>query len=319
MRFSVKAPASSANLGPGFDTIGLALDVWNEVLIDTEGEPDTVINEGPESGLLEGHENFTLTAMHLLAREYGRTLPPFSLTAHTSIPISRGMGSSAAALINGLIAANHLLDLGLTRDELFQISWRIEGHGDNVGATMYGGAIMAVPHISGVTRLWHEEDLGLTCVLFIPEATGATSAARAALPGTVPHTDATFNVATVAGLAMGLKLQNHALIAAGMHDRLHEPYRARLFSHLDPIKRAAVQAGAIGAALSGAGPAVLSFSTPANAAAVVAACEETAGRLGIAGHTEIIAPTAHGAELEILSPVESVGTRHQNESMCHLR
>jgi homoserine kinase len=243
--------------------------------------------------------------MNMLADEYGRELPPFALTAHTAIPVSRGMGSSAAALINGLIAANYLLDLGLSLEELFQISWRVEGHGDNVGATMFGGAIMAVPRITGVTRLWHEEDLGLTCVLFIPEATGATRAARAALPTSLPHTDATFNVGAVAGLAMGLKLQDHALIGAGMHDRLHEPYRARLFTHLDPIKDAARRSGAIGACLSGAGPTVLAFVTPDQAEQVRAACEETARHLGVPGRTEIIAPTSLGARLELCGTVDA--------------
>lgn len=295
MQFSVRAPASSANLGPGFDTIGIALDLWNEVTIDTQGEPGVVINEGPESALLEGHENLTLTAMRMLAREHHCTLPDFSLTAYTGIPVSRGMGSSAAALVMGLIAANRLLDLDLAQDDLFQMAWRIEGHGDNVGATMYGGAIMAVPHITGVTRLWHEEDLGLTCVLFIPEATGATHAARAALPNAVPHTDARFNVATVAGLAMGLKLQDHALIAAGMHDRLHEPYRARLFPHLNAMKEAAKKAGAVGAALSGAGPTVLAFVAPENAEQVRAACKVTADLLAVPGDAHIVAPTPCGA------------------------
>lgn len=302
MQFSVRAPASSANLGPGFDTIGIALDVWNEVTIDTDGEPGMVINEGPESGLLQGHENLTLTAMRMLAREYHRELPAFSLTAYTGIPVSRGMGSSAAALIIGLVAANRLLDLDLSQDDLFQLAWRIEGHGDNVGATMYGGAIIAVPHITGVTRLWHEEDLGLTCVLFIPEATGATHAARAALPNAVPHTDARFNVATAAGLAMGLKLQDQALIAAGMHDRLHEPYRARLFPHLNAMKDAAKKGGAIGAALSGAGPTVLAFVTPDKAGEVHAACEATARLLGVPGQAHIIAPTSEGA---VLTPLPS--------------
>jgi homoserine kinase len=302
MQFSVRAPASSANLGPGFDTIGIALDIWNEVTIDTDGEPGSAINEGPESALLEGHENLTLTAMRMLAREYRRKLPPFSLTAYTGIPVSRGLGSSAAALVIGLIAANRLLDLDLSQDDLFQIAWRIEGHGDNVGATMYGGAIMAVPHITGVTRLWHKEDLGLTCVLFIPEATGATHAARAALPNTVPHTDARFNVATVAGLAMGLKLQDHTLIAAGMHDRLHEPYRARLFPHLNAMKEAAKKAGAIGAVLSGAGPTVLALATPEMAMEVHAAYKATAHSLGVRGHAHIIVPSSDGATANIPAP-----------------
>lgn len=297
MRFSVKAPASSANLGPGFDTIGIALDRWNEVTIDTDSDLGSVLNTGPESSLLEGHENLTLTAMRILAKEYGRDLPLFALTAHTGIPVSRGMGSSAAALVMGLIAANHLLNLGLADDDLFTMSWRIEGHGDNVGAAMFGGAVMAVPHITGITRLSSTGDLGLTSVLFIPEATGATHAARAALPNSVPHADAVFNVAVVAGLAVGLQLQRHDLIAAGMHDRLHEPYRARLFPHLNPMKDAARHAGAIGASLSGAGPTVLALVEPDKAADVRTAYEQMATDLGVPGRAEIVPLTARGAEI----------------------
>ena len=297
MRFSIKAPASSANLGPGFDTLGLALNLWNEVTIDTDGEPGAVVNEGPEAALLEGHENLTLTAMQAFASEHGRGLPPFALTAHTGIPIARGLGSSASALVAGLVAANHLLGLGCDVDDLFAIAWRMEGHGDNVGAALYGGAVLAVPHIRGVARLWQGEALGLTTVVFIPEVTGATRAARAALPTSVPHTDATFNVSAAAGLALGLKLQDHALIAAGMHDRLHEPYRARLFPHLEAMRDAARTAGAIGACLSGAGPTVLALVPPAHVPAVMDAYTATAYRLGVPGRVETLAPVATGATL----------------------
>lgn len=299
MRFTVKAPASSANLGPGFDTIGIALDRWNEVTIDTEGERGSVVNTGPESSLLEGHENFTLTAMRMLAREHRRVLPPFAIKAHTDIPVSRGMGSSAAALVMGLIAANHLLNLGLSQTDLFTMSWRIEGHGDNVGAAMFGGAVMAVPHITGVTRLSSTENLGLTSVLYIPEATGATHAARAALPHAVPHADAAFNVSVVAGLAVGLQMENHDLIGAGMHDRLHEPYRARLFPHLNPMRDAARNAGAIGACLSGAGPTVLALVEPDKADCVLAAYEAEAAELRVPGRAEIVPLTAKGASLAV--------------------
>lgn len=297
MRFSIKAPATSANLGPGFDAIGLALDVWNEVTIDTEGEPGRVFSEGPESAMLEGHENLTLTAMKRLALDHGRTLPNFSLTAHTAIPVSRGMGSSAAALVIGLVAANHLLELDLSIDEIFRLAWAAEGHGDNVGAAIYGGAVMAVPHAPGITQLWQSGDLGLTSVLFIPDATGATHAARAALPTSVPHTDARFNLAAAAGLAVGFARQDHALIAAGMHDRLHEPYRARLFAHLVPVKDAARDAGAIGAALSGAGSTVLALVPPDRAEDVRNAVNEVAIRLEVAGRTEIVTPTLAGVEI----------------------
>ncbi|MEJ7838707.1 MAG: homoserine kinase, partial [Thermomicrobiales bacterium] len=244
MRFSVRAPASSANLGPGFDAVGLALDLWNIVTIDTDGEADSVVNTGSEATLLEGRENLTVTAMRMLAKHHHRTLPQFSIDAETNIPVARGLGSSAAALVSGLIAANHLLDLGKSVDELFAFAWTMEGHGDNVGAALYGGAILAVPGIHEAIRLWDGSDNGLTAAVFIPEITGATWAARAALPNTLPFADAVANVAHAAGLVVGLKTGEHRLIGIGMNDLMHEPYRERLFPHLEPMKAAAVRGGA---------------------------------------------------------------------------
>ncbi len=301
MRFSVRAPASSANLGPGFDAIGLALDLWNEANFDTDGPAGDTLNEGSEAALLEGRKNLTLSAMETLAKEFGKSLPPFQLRACTDIPVARGLGSSAAALVSGLVAANHLLDLGLTDDELFARAWDTEGHGDNVGAAMHGGAVLAVPGIHRAIPLWSDGDPGFSCVVFIPEATGATWAARAALPTHVPHADATFNLARAAGLTLGLRLQDPQLISAGMHDRLHEPYRARLFPHLDAMKDAALTTGALGAALSGAGPSVIALVPPVRVTAVIKAFTETASRIGVTGVTRQLSPITTGVELRELA------------------
>ena len=300
MQFSVKAPATSANLGPGFDALGLALDLWNEVTFDTDGPAGEIINEGTEAALLEGRKNLTQSAMQILSKEFGKELPDFQLRTRTDIPIARGLGSSAAALVSGLVAANHLLDLGLTDDELFARAWDTEGHGDNIGAALHGGAVLAVPSIHHAVPLWTNGDPGFSCVVFIPEATGATWAARAALPSEVPHADATFNLARAAGLALGLRTQDPLLISAGMHDRLHEPYRARLFPHLDPMKEAALSAGALGAALSGAGPTVIALVPPVRVNAVIGTFTETAERIGAEGRACELAPVATGVQLQEL-------------------
>ena len=297
MRFKVRAPASSANLGPGFDTIGLALDLWNELEIDPAGTPGEIRLEGSEAGPLNERENLALSAMATLAAAYGRELPPFALTAWTAVPIARGLGSSAAALVTGLIAADHLLELRLSREELYAVAWRMEGHGDNAGAALYGGAVLAVPLVPQAVVLCPGDVLGLVAVVFIPEMTGATWAAREVLPATIPHADAAFNVATVAGLVAGLLTRDRVLIAAGMHDRLHEPYRARLFPHLLPMVEAARAAGAVGACLSGAGPAVLALVDPADAGAVVAALTATARVFGISGVAVRLEPARRGAHL----------------------
>ncbi len=297
MRFTVSAPASSANLGPGFDALGLALDLWNEITIDTGGPAGAVSVSGAESALLDARENLSLTAMRELASLYGRDLPPFALHARVDVPVARGLGSSAAALVAGLVAANHLLELGLADDDLFAVAWRMEGHGDNVGAALYGGAVLAVPGVRSPVRLLTHDALGLEAVVFVPEMTGATVAARAALPPGVPHADAAFNIATAAGLVLGLHTGDRELIAAGMRDRLHEPYRARLFPHLEPMAAAARAAGALGAVLSGAGPSVLALCEPEAAEAVAATFATTATSVGARGTVRRMHPAPEGVRV----------------------
>jgi homoserine kinase len=298
MRFTVRAPASSANLGPGFDALGLALDLWNEIEIDTAGDPGQIILVGAEAPLLEGKDsNYSLAAMRDLAEIYGRALPPLSMVVRAEVPVARGLGSSAAALVAGLLAANRVLGLGLTKAELFAHAWSMEGHGDNVGAALYGGAILAVAGVPEALMLGDGASLGLVAVVFIPEATSATWAARAALPAMVPLPDAAFNVGTAAGLSIGLLTRNRTAIAAGMHDRLHEPYRSRLFPHLTPMAEAARNAGAIGACLSGAGPTILALADPGDAPAIEAAYRKVAAEHAVSGRVAVLMPTDRGAHI----------------------
>lgn len=302
MRFTIRAPGSSANLGPGFDALGLAVDLWNEIVVDTDGGASTVVYEGRDADLLaeSDRENLSLRAMRQLGEAHGRRLPEFALTVRTAVPVARGLGSSAAALVAGLLAADHLLGLELSKDEIYAHSWRMEGHGDNVGASLYGGAILAVPRIPYAVQLCDRagfEQLGLTTVIFIPEITGATWAARAALPSHVPLPDAAQNIATAAGLAAGFLTRNRDLLAAGMHDLLHQPYRARLFPHLTPLIEAAIDSGAIGAALSGAGPSVLALVDTEHARHVADALAGAAVRAGVHGEAVILAPSVVGAHV----------------------
>ena len=305
--FTVRAPASSANLGPGFDALGLALDLWNDLDVDPTVAQDRVTILGRDADLLNGaggepHENLVLRAMRQLAAAHGWELPPVGLTFRNGIPVSRGLGSSAAALVAGLIAADALLGLGLSRDELYGHAWRMEGHGDNVGAALYGGAILAVPGVpSAIQLIGHPgaaSDLDdIAAVAFIPEITSATWAARAALPERIPHTDAAWNLAMAAGIVAAFLTGDRRVLGASMNDRLHQPYRARLFPHLDAISRAATQAGAIGACLSGAGPTVLALTCPSEILGVVAAVAGAGERSGIPGETIVLNLTREGASL----------------------
>jgi homoserine kinase len=297
MRFKVKAPASSANLGPGFDALALALDIWNEIEIDTEAEPGVELT-GPDAAILAGRDNYSLLAMKELAQAHNMSLPAFGMVANVSIPVSRGLGSSAAALVCGLMAADHLLDLQLGRSQIFQRAWQMEGHGDNVGAAIYGGAILAVSGLTEPIELTPEDGLGLVAVAFIPEVTSATWAARAALPSSVPLPDAAFNVGTASSLAIGLMTRNFLAISAGMQDRLHQPYRSRLFPHLTPMTDSARSAGGLGACLSGAGPTILALVQPENTNSVSEAFRKTADEHRVKGSVVTLNPVFCGAELE---------------------
>ncbi len=298
MRFRVKAPASSANLGPGFDALGLALDLWNELDIDTDGIPGSVTVEGADGSLLTDKQNYSLNAMEELAALHGAKLPGFAMTIRANVPVARGLGSSAAALACGLVAGNEVAGLDLSMNDLFLEAWQMEGHGDNVGAAFFGGAILAVTGMSHAIQLSNGEDLGLLAVTFIPEASSATWAARAALPSNIPLSDAAFNVGVAAGLTWGLSNANREAIAAGMRDRLHEPYRARLFPHLTPMTDAARQAGAVGASLSGAGPTILTLVEPENVDAVVAALHEVAIEHDVNGEVKPLKLISSGVSIE---------------------
>jgi homoserine kinase len=297
MRFSVRAPASSANLGPGFDALGLALDLWNSIEIETGGEGIRVSYVGSDAPGMDGLENYSVRAMRQLAEEYGRELPPFYLTAQIDVPVARGLGSSAAAIVAGLIAGNHLLDLGLGEDQIFQAAARMEGHGDNVGAALHGGAILSVPALGRAVKLTDGVNLDLTTVVYIPDEHGATWVARAELPQHVPLADAAFNIGAAGGIVAGLITGDIGPITAGMHDRLHEPPRSRLYPHLIPMSEAARSAGAVGACLSGAGPTVLALVTHENLTAVCRAMQETGRTAGIPGQCRHLPISPKGAQL----------------------
>ena len=297
MRFSVRAPASSANLGPGFDALGIALDLWNSIEIETGGDAIGVSYVGSDASGMEGNENYSVRAMHLLAEEHGHALPPFHLSARIDVPVARGLGSSAAAIVAGLIAADRLLGLDLSRDDLFRAAARMEGHGDNVGAALHGGAILSVPGLGRAVKLTDGRDLDLTTVIFIPDEHGATWVARAELPQHVPLADAAFNIGAASGIVAGLLTGDLGAIAAGMHDRIHEPPRSRLYPHLIPMAETARTAGAIGACLSGAGPSILALCTLERVSDVCQAMQDAGRKAGIPGRCQHLPISSRGAHI----------------------
>lgn len=295
MRYEVAVPASSANLGPGFDVLALALGWYLVARYETDGLPGSVrVAATPE---LYGGPNLVLEAMQVLARETGLTLPGGTLDIESEIPVARGLGSSAAAVVAGLVLANELLGRPCDESALFRFAYSLEGHGDNVGAALFGGAILAVEGINGPLAIRIPIASPLVAVLLVPEALGFTSDARAVLPRRIRRVTAVRTAARTALLVLALSTGRMDLLATAMMDELHQPYRAVLYPHLEETINVAQGAGAYGAALSGAGPSVLALAHPRRVGAVQQALEDLILRRGLTARVVILPIDEHGARV----------------------
>jgi homoserine kinase len=251
----VRVPASSANLGPGFDCMAAALALHLELEVEETGE-FAVETDLPVS---RGRENLCVRAFERLHPADG-----FTFRIRSQIPLSGGLGSSAAAIVAGLMAADHLFELDA---DLLSLAGELEGHPDNVAAALSGG--FAICADGKAVRF--EPPTGLEALAVVPDAAVRTRAAREALPAEVPLEDAVFNVAHTALLTLGLARGDWDLVARGLRDRLHEPHRAPLFPGSYALALRARELGALGATISGAGPTVLVWCFYEQTGAVVEA------------------------------------------------
>jgi homoserine kinase len=240
----VRVPASSANLGPGFDVLAGALSLHLELEVVETGTFAVVT----ELDVPRDRTNLVVRAFERLHSADG-----FEFRIESKIPMSGGLGSSAAATVAGLMAADHVFELDA---DLLALATELEGHPDNAAAALEGGLVIC--HQGSVHRF--DPPLGLEAVLVIPSEPVATIEARAALSDNVPLRDAVFNVGAVADLVRGLSIADWELIAAGLTDRLHQPARAHLYPRSIDLVSRAPQLGALGATISGAGPSVLVWS-----------------------------------------------------------
>ncbi len=297
----VTAPATTANLGPGYDCLGLALDLWNrlEVLNMPAGSGTAphveVSGEGAEE-LPTGEDNLVYRAMSFLFREAGRALPPVQLHCHNEIPLERGLGSSAAAIACGLLAANVLSAEPFSGNDLLEMAATIEGHPDNVAAAVHGGLQLVVKDQNRLYTASIATPPDLSAVLFIPELRIATSAARDVLPSMVSMADAVHNMSRTALLVAGMATNRLAYLGVATEDRLHQPYRRPLFPGMKLLFNAALDAGALGVFLSGSGSTVLALAQ-GREMTVAYEMAEAAKQADIAGRVHITRPTALGAHL----------------------
>ncbi len=252
----VRVPASSANLGPGFDCMAAALALHLELEVEETGGELAVETELAVS---RGRENLCVRAFERLHPADG-----FTFRIRSEIPLSGGLGSSAAAIVAGLMAADHLFELDA---DLLALASELEGHPDNVAAALCGGFVICADG----EAVRFEPPTGLEALAVVPGEAVRTRAARAALAAEVPLGDAIFNIAHASLLTLGLARGDWDLVARGLRDRLHQPRRAPLFPRSYELALRARELGALGATISGAGPTVLVWCFYEQTGAVVEA------------------------------------------------
>ncbi|MFO7679570.1 MAG: homoserine kinase [Chloroflexota bacterium] len=261
MQVTVTIPATSANLGPGFDCLGLALSLYHTVTFTTQTTPGMTIEVSGEDAhkVFTDERNLVWQCAQFLFERFNRTPPGLHIRQENEIPVGSGLGSSSTAVLAGLFGANALMGEPLSRAEVLQTATDLEGHPDNVAPAVYGGLILGVQETDGLLVEPIAMPL-IKVVVVLPDFHLLTSEARAALPQQHSLKDAIFNTSHIALLIRALQTANYDLLGAAMQDRLHQPYRIPLIPGMANAFTAAKEAGAAAVALSGAGPSLIAFA-----------------------------------------------------------
>ncbi len=267
MQVTVTIPATSANLGPGFDCLGLALSLYHTVTFTVTETPGLeIVVSGEDTHKVPTDEsNLVWQSARIIFDRFNEYPTGLHIQQENQIPVGSGLGSSSTAVLAGLFGANAILGNPLTREEVLQIATNLEGHPDNVAPAVYGGFILGIQEESGL--LIEQIDMpAMEVVVVLPDYNLLTSEARAALPKEVSLQDAIFNTSRIALLIRALETANYDLLPLAMQDRYHQPYRIPLITGMAEAMAAAKEAGAAAVALSGAGPSLIAFA-PTNHAA----------------------------------------------------
>ncbi len=291
----LRVPATTANLGPGFDCLGLALDLWNEVSFEVSDRTSYSVNgEGTEI-LNSRPDNLLMRAVNSLYEACGEKRPGLRISAENHIPLSSGMGSSAAAILAGLLGANEMLGRPLERQALLSLATSLEGHPDNLAAALLGGLVVSIQR-EGQTLARRQSIPELTALVVKPEVNLSTSTARRVLPQTVPLADAVFNIGRTALVVDALQSGDLELLRNVMDDRLHQKQR---LAHIPAGKEAFETARTFGAAaLSGAGPSIIIFLAEEQAPEAQRVVSAVFKGAGIASRSYILRTSDRGAEVD---------------------
>lgn len=302
----IRVPATTANLGPGFDSLGMALSLWNYVRLEWSDRPSIVVHGEGEGHLRLDKSNLMYRAVQRLLTEAGATGRHVRIESWQHVPLSRGLGSSSCAIAGGLYAANALLGYAVTPHRLLELATEMEGHPDNVAPALMGGMSIAVSDGSTIHAAPVPVPSGLQCVVFIPEQPMATKKARSVLAAQVSREDAVYNIGRAALLVASFALNRPEYLRIATQDRLHQPARQKVYRQMKVIFQDALTAGARGAFLSGAGSSIVALTTQGENRAFTIGYEmANAGeKSGMPGTFRVLEPSPTGAEVIEAIPEE---------------
>jgi homoserine kinase len=287
-------------LGPGFDCIGLALDWWNTIEVETIARGLQIECVGETKVAIPcNRDNLIVHGMNAIFRRVHKGLPPLRIKMESNFPVARGLGSSSAAIVGGMVAANALLGDKFSIDELVTFATGIEGHPDNVAPALMGGLVAAAQEGKQVTAARFDVSHELLTVVFVPDQILLTKRARGVLPKRIPRADAIYNTSRTALWIAAIDQNRWDWLDIATQDRLHQPYRAKLVPGMDALFDAARRGGARGVALSGAGPSIIAFTERAGGN-IALAMERAARRIGLGGVARVVRVSARGAWVELI-------------------
>jgi len=264
--FKIKVPATTANMGPGFDCFGMALNLYNELIVEESDRFLIEIKSETPLMFMTTEDNLIYQVITRFYDKIGKKMPKLKLTQYDKIPMTRGLGSSSACIVAGLFAANELTGKPMTKDELAQMACQIEGHPDNVAPAVYGGLIVAV--LEGEEKILHHIKISpsdeLSFVTFIPDFQLSTAKARRILPSGYSKADVIFNISRASLFIASMMSKNWDNLPVSVNDRIHQPFRGAFIPGMDKIFEHAKNEGAKGVFMSGAGPTIIAITTRKN-------------------------------------------------------
>jgi len=296
----IKVPASIGNVGPGFDVLGLAVSLYNtlevRILSKKAGKPLIHISGQGSDTLPKDRTNVCYKAFVSVFNRLNRAVPQVEMHLTNKIPLARGLGSSACARLAGALAANAICNSKLSDTEIVNLVARMEGHPDNVAASMWGGLVASIP-VRKNEWIYQKMQVakGLYIALAIPDFEVSTPKARAILPKKVPLSDAVFNLSRIVTLVNALEQGDKRLLRLALQDHLHQQYRAKLMPGFNNVLAAAKKAGALGAAISGSGPTVFAICTSHNSANKVASVMSRAFSRATVNSVPLVTSVSHTA------------------------